>query len=263
MLDGIITRDPGSAFAGAIKLYKGEDAYFKKDYLGAANWLKDLKPADVPADLQFRLVYLQGQTYKQMRNLEAMRPYFLTLVADYKDQDKAAREWLDAGIGLTLTRDFSAAKTALNLAIRQSDEPKLLAEANYWKGMVEEGSGDLDAALATFLAVAKKFPEQGMWVTTAIYEAAEVCVQKGDYEQALKYYQQVLDRSKGDKTTTDRVKAKMAEVRKLKQYKSPALNPSPAPAPKTTPAPKPAPKPTTPPQPKPAPKPGPALNGPH
>jgi tetratricopeptide (TPR) repeat protein len=229
MLDDIMTRDPGTPFAGEIKLYKGEDAFFKKDYPTAASWLKDVKPVDVPEDLRFRLVYLQGQNYKQMRNLEAMRPCFLTLVSDYKDQDKSPREWLDAGIGLTLTRDFSAAKTAIALSISQSNDQKLLAEANYWKGMVEEGSGDLDAALATFLGVANKYPDQVMWTTTALYEAAEVCMQKGDYDQALKSYGQVLDRAKGNKNMSDQVKAKMAQARKLKQLQNPLFNPSPAP----------------------------------
>jgi len=225
MLDRIITQDPGSPLAGEIKLYKGEDAFFKKDYQGAASWLKDLKPVDVPEDLSFRLLYLQGQSYKQMRALETMRPFFLTLVTNYKDQQNAAREWLDVGIGLTLTRDFSAAKTAIALAIAQSNDPKLLAEANYWKGMVEEGTGDLDSALNTFLTVARKYSNQTMWATTALYEAAEVCMQKEDYDQALTYYQQVLDRSQGDKSITDKVKAKMAQARKLKQLKNPLFQP--------------------------------------
>ncbi len=223
MLDRVLAQDPGTPLAGEIKLYKGEDAFFKKDYQAAASWLKDVKPVDVPPELRFRLLYLQGQSCKQMRDIEAMRPFFLALVAGYQDHGKAAREWLDVGIGLTLTTDFSAAKTAIGLAIAQGQDPKLLAEANYWKGMIEEGTGDLDSALATFLAVDKNYRDQVMWATTALYEAAEVCMQKQDYDQALTYYQRVLDRSQGDRAVTDKVKAKMAQARKLKQLNNPIL----------------------------------------
>jgi len=225
MLDQVLSKNPGTPFVGEIKLYKGEDAFFKKDFRSAVSWLSDIKTEEVPGELRFRLLYLQGQSYKHLRDYEKMRPYFLALVKDHNDQEDAANEWLDAGIGLTLTREFSAARTALDLAIGQSDEHKLLAEAHYWKGMVLAGSGDSDGALEAFLHVSKKYPRQIMWRVTALNEAADIYVQKEEYDKALELYRRVLDMSKGDKKVTDKIKAKIAEVKKLKRLQSQVLNP--------------------------------------
>jgi TolA-binding protein len=95
------------------------------------------------------------------------------------------------------------------------------AEMMYWKGMAQTGNGDPQAARQTFLALAQKFPDQGMWVTTALYEAAGISADMGDYDQALKLYNQVLARTKGDDKTSARVKAKIAEVKKLKSLSKP------------------------------------------
>jgi tetratricopeptide (TPR) repeat protein len=225
MLDGIMAADPGTPFVGEIKLYKGEDAFFRKDFLSAVSWLSAVKTEEVPEDLRFRLLYLQGQSYKQLRDYEKMRPYFLALVKDHHEREDAANEWLDVGIGLTLTREFSAAKVALDLAIGQSDQHKLLAEAHYWKGMVLAGSGDSDGALDAFLHVSKNYPRQIMWRVTALNEAADIYVQKEEYDKALELYQRVLDMSQGDRKVTDKVKAKIAEVKKLKRLKNPIIKP--------------------------------------
>jgi len=220
MMDRILARNPGTRFASEIRLYRGEDALFKKDYQGALSWLDGIKPEQVPADLRFKLLYLQGQSYKSVRDLDSMRPLFLALVKNYQEEKGKAREWLDVGIGLTLAREFSAARPALELAVSQSNERRLLAEATYWRGMAEAGAGDGEAALDTFLGVADQYSDQGMWMTTALYEAAGICTEKGDYDRALELYRRVLNLSRGDKRTTDKVKAKIAEVKKLKRLQS-------------------------------------------
>lgn len=225
MMDSILAGNPGTAFASEIKLYRGEDALFKKDYRSAIMWLKDIKPDDVSDELRFKLIYLQGQTYKSVRDMDAMRPLFLALVEDYKDREGKAREWLDVGVGLTLAGEFKAARTALELSISRTDDRKILAEATYWRGMAEAGAGYEGRALETFLSVADKYSDQGMWVPTALNMAADIYVEMGDYDRALKMYKRVLSLTKGNKKTSNDVKAEIAKVKKLKRQKSKVLNP--------------------------------------
>ncbi|MFO8058743.1 MAG: tetratricopeptide repeat protein [bacterium] len=92
--------------------------------------------------------------------------------------------------------------------------------------MGQQGSGDLDSALSTFLSIPEKYPGQDMWVTTALYEAGHIHTQKEEYDQALGLYRRVLDRTSGDKKTSAKVKAKIAEVKKLKREESDSILPS-------------------------------------
>lgn len=216
MLDGIIKRHPGSGFAPEIKFYRAEDSFFRKDYQGAVSWLEGVEASSLPEDLRFRFHYIAGQSYKSLYDLDRMRPHFLAMVADYADRE-GAEEWLAAGIGLTLAREFTPARTALDLCLEQARDRKMLAEASYWKGMVLHGMGDLDGAIVVFMSVNEKYGDQGMWVTTALYEAAGVHAEKEEYDIALDIYQDVLRRSRSDKKTSARVKAKINEVKKLKK----------------------------------------------
>jgi outer membrane protein assembly factor BamD (BamD/ComL family) len=217
MLDRILSRHPGTPLAPRIKYYLGEDAYQRQDYAGTISWLGRIEPVDLPEELRFRLLYLKGQSYKALHDLDRMRPAFLALVRDYRGRPAPPRQWLDVGVGLTLAREFTAARAALDLALSGNTDPKLAVEATYWKGMVEAGTGDQDAALAAFLSIPAKFPDQGMWVVTALYEAAGIYTEKKQYDQALATYERALALAKGDTTTTNAIKGKIAEVKKLKR----------------------------------------------
>jgi tetratricopeptide (TPR) repeat protein len=225
MMNSILTGHPGTKFAQEIKFYRGEDAFIRKDYKGAISWLKHVAVIDLSDELSFRLLYLQGQSYKMIRELENMRIPFLSIVKEYDEEDGTATEWLDIGVGLTLSREFSAAGTALEVVKSKTDDKKLLAETAYWTGLVYEGTGDLDNAYETFMSVLKKYSGQGMWVSTALYEAAGVKTKQADYDRALELYKQVLNMSKGDKKTSAKVKSKISEVKKLKRMNKKFLNP--------------------------------------
>lgn len=220
-LDRLITRHPDSKVAPQVKYYRGEDAFLKKDFAGALAQLEPVEPVDLPPELRFGLLYLKGQSYKMTRDLDRMRPVFLTLVRDYKNEPADPRRWLDVGVGLTLAREFTAARTALDRSLAGTKDPRLLVEATYWKGMVEAGSGNDDAALAIFLSIPEKFPDQGMWTATALYEAAGIYTERGDYDQALATYERALGLVKGDASTTNAIKGKIAEVKKLKSLRKP------------------------------------------
>ncbi|MFO8057171.1 MAG: tetratricopeptide repeat protein [bacterium] len=227
IMSELLSRNPSTPYAEEMKFYHGEDAFLRKDYQGAVSWLKSVRPEDLPdKEKRFRLLYLKGQSHKKLQDLESMRPYFLALVRDYSDLPGHFRELLNAGTGLVLTREFSAARTALDIVIQHSSSPSLKAEALYWKGMGEQGSGNLDSALSTFLSIPEKYPGQDMWVTTALYEAGHIHTQKGEYDQALDLYRRVLARTSGDKKTSAKVKAKIAEVKKLKRQESDSILPS-------------------------------------
>jgi|GEM_PF-5791300 len=221
IMSDLLTQNPSTTYAQQMRFYHGEDAFLRNDYQGAISWLKSVRPEDLPdREKRFRLLYLKGQAHKKVNDLESMRPYFLEMARDYSDQTDRGREWLNVGIGLVLTREFTGGRTALDIVIANSSSKSLQAEALYWKGMAEQGSGDLDAALHTFLEIPDKYPRQDMWVTTALYEAGQIYTRKGDYDRALEMYNRVLSRTKGDKKTTDKVKAKIAEVKKLKRLES-------------------------------------------
>ncbi len=224
MMEDILKDNPGSRFAGEIKLYRAEDAFFKKDFQGAASWLSGVKLEDVPADLRYRLLYLKGRSYKELRELEKMRPCYLAMVEDHEGEGTAS-EWLQVGIGLTLVREFSSASVALDKCTQRTGDPGVLAEAGYWKGLVQQGSGESGQALETFMSVAERYPEQNMWAATALYEAAGIHAENGEYDKALDLYKKVLRLAEGDRRTTARVKAKMAGVKKLKRLDNPVLRP--------------------------------------
>jgi len=217
MLDSILRGRPQTPFAAEIKLYRAEDAFFRKNYRVCASWLEGVEPEDVPEKLRFRLLYLKGRAYKELRELEKMRPCFLDMARGYGDEEGTADEWLNAGVGLTLVHEFNAAEKALAIASAKSEDKDVLAEAAYWTGMAQLGSGRRDAALETFLNVHSKYPDKAMWAATALYEAAGIYAEKKEYDQALELYRRVLKLARGDKSITGRVKAKMAEVKKLKR----------------------------------------------
>ncbi len=216
MIDQLLAAHPGGKFASEIRLYRAEENFYRRDYQGALSWIERVMPVDLPDDLVFRLLYVKGQCYKQLRQIESMRPNFLAIVKDHAEEG-TSQEWLDVGVGLTLAREFTPALFALNLAKTKSDDPRVHAEATYWTGLVQEGTGDLDGAYDTFMSVQKNFSGQGMWVTTSLYEAAGVLVMKKEYDQALDLYRKVLNMSRGDQATSGKVKAKMEEVKAIQK----------------------------------------------
>lgn len=227
IMSDLLTRNPSTPYAEQMKFYQGEDAFLRNDYQGAISWLKSVRPEDLATkEQQFQLLYFKGQSYKKTNDLESMRPYFLSLVRNYSDQTDHLHQWLNVGVGLVLTREFSSGQSALDIVLKLSSSNDLQAQALYWKGMARQGSGDLDAALEVFLSLPDRYPGQGKWVTTGLYEAANVYVQKGEYDRALELYKRVLDRTRGDKRISDKVKAKIAEVKKLKRLKSDKVFPS-------------------------------------
>jgi tetratricopeptide (TPR) repeat protein len=216
MLDTVINENPGSKFSAEVQLYRGEDAFLQKDFGIAAVYLRDIKPEDLPEEMRFQLLYLQGMTFKNLNEWEAMRTPLMLVVRDYKSEVDSAEQWNDIGIGLILAREFSSARTALDLALSQTSDRKLQAEIYYWKGMVEQGSGNYDKALTSYLKLANDYNDQGMWSTTALYEAAGIYAEKCDLDKSLELYRKVLFASKGDKARVDKVNEKINDLQKMK-----------------------------------------------
>ncbi len=88
------------------------------------------------------------------------------------------------------------------------------APTQYWIGFSAFLLGNDAEAAAEFLKIPERYPESGMWVSTAYYWAGRVCERMGKKEQAAAYYHKA-----GGKGTSlqERFALKKAETLKKEQ----------------------------------------------
>lgn len=72
------------------------------------------------------------------------------------------------------------------------DDPESRARLRFWIGDCLESLGEREAATGAFLALAERFPAQGLWGITALLRAAALCEMGGELSRAAQLYARAL-----------------------------------------------------------------------
>jgi TolA-binding protein len=78
---------------------------------------------------------------------------------------------------------------------RQKLEPSVQAEVLFWLAEGSQKQGRQIQALRHYLRVFWDYPEEHIWAVTALYRAALIYEQRGDYRVARKMLSTVVDRA--------------------------------------------------------------------
>ncbi len=87
----------------------------------------------------------------------------------------------------------------IELASKKAKTKEEKAESLFWKASVEAKLGRTDDAIIDYMKIAYEYKGTEPWASTALYRAAELFEEKGDYKQALKLYSKVAKIKKGTK----------------------------------------------------------------
>jgi tetratricopeptide (TPR) repeat protein len=117
--------------------------------------------------------------------------------------------------------DYPNALQAYRSAL-EGQKPAERPSTQYWIGFCSFLLGRDKEAVAEFLKIPARYPDSGMWVTTAYYWAGRASERMGQKEQAAEYYRKAGGKGK---STQERFAMKRAEAARDASTKAQAPNP--------------------------------------
>ncbi len=112
--------------------------------------------------------------------------------------------------------ELDLAYKLINLALKKAKTKQQKAESLFWKASIEAQEGKGDDAIIDYLKIAYDFKGLEPWSSTALYKAAQLFEEKGEYRQALKLYQKVAKLKRGTKegeVAAEKVKSLLKKVK--------------------------------------------------
>jgi tetratricopeptide (TPR) repeat protein len=167
------------------------DAYSAAQKVENVNDLPENERAAFLAKLA-RYYKLTGQKEKAVELLQELLSRYGLKGVDYDDLVSLA----------ILAQEQGKLKLAYKLieqARKLAKKPQQVVESTFWKAAVEAQEGRTDDAIIDYLKIAYDYPKFEPWASTALYRAAQLFEEKGDYRQALKLYRKVARLKRGTK----------------------------------------------------------------
>ncbi|WP_456436262.1 tetratricopeptide repeat protein [Thermovibrio ammonificans] len=167
------------------------------DAYSAAQKVKDVDnlPEGVRASFLAKLARYYKLTGNKERAVELTRELierFGLKGVDYDDLVSLAILAQESG-------KLDLAKKLILQARKKAVKPEQVVESTFWKAAIEAQQGDIDDAIIDYLKIAYDYSKYEPWASTALYRAAQLFEQKGDYRQALKLYEKVAKLKRGTK----------------------------------------------------------------
>ena len=95
--------------------------------------------------------------------------------------------------------ELPLAYNLITLASKKAKTKEEKAESLFWKASIEAKLGRTDDAIIDYMKIAYEYEGVEPWASTALYRAAGLFEEKGDYKQALKLYRKVAKIKRGTK----------------------------------------------------------------
>ncbi len=113
--------------------------------------------------------------------------------------------------------ELSLAEKLIGEAMKKAKTKEQKAESLFWKASVEAQAGRTDDAIIDYMKIAYDFKGVEPWSSTALYRAAQLFEEKGDYRQALKLYRKVAKLKRGTKEGEVAAEKVKSLLKKLKE----------------------------------------------
>ncbi len=108
------------------------------------------------------------------------------------------------------------AKRLIDEALKRAETKEQRAESLFWKASIEAQEGKVDDAIIDYMKIAYDFKGVEPWSSTALYRAAQLFEEKGDYRQAFKLYRKVSKLKRGTKEgeiAAEKVKSLLKKIK--------------------------------------------------
>ena len=126
-------------------------------------------------------------------------------------------EHLHVGLMLQQLADYATALKVFRRIAKQSSNPRMRAEAQFWIAETYQLQGEAGVALKAYQQIASQYPAQQKWAFTALFRAGEIYEQLQQYAKAIGMYQRVAtadpDNPQG-RFAAERVKYLKAKIAK-------------------------------------------------
>jgi len=198
LMEQILDENPGTPFADQIALELGEELFQRANYDLALARFQGLEPLQQSPEQNSRILFMKGFCQDKVGHTQDMIATYSKLIAAYPSTTTFLGERVQVGVSLKLAEQYDLAIKAFEQALKTETDRGALAEAQYWMGECFQSKGDDRRAITEYMKVTYLYPDQGIWATSAKYQAATILERLGQYQEAVRLYEMVLKESKGD-----------------------------------------------------------------
>ncbi|MBN2208163.1 MAG: tetratricopeptide repeat protein [Candidatus Coatesbacteria bacterium] len=151
------------------------------------------------------LLFRIGETYRQLGEQERAFEYYKTIVDDYENERGMCKELVVIGDNLRKMGRFELAQSALGMVIADdSCEVRYAVEAKFWFAHTLQEQKQFDEAILKYLDLSYTYTQEEAvpWVVSARANVGECYEAKGDYEEAIRVYQKIVEKYPGSLWST-------------------------------------------------------------
>jgi tetratricopeptide (TPR) repeat protein len=187
---------PGSKMANQGLFFLARSAHEESNPSLAWQYLRKIDPGSLSGrDREEYLLAKAGLEMELGRESESMQTYQTLL--ETAPQAIPQEKKLKLALLAQQQGDWNRAQSMLEelWESRQKLEPSVQAEVLFWLAEGSQKQGRQIQALRHYLRVFWDYPEEHIWAVTALYRAALIYEQRGDYRVARKMLSTVVDRA--------------------------------------------------------------------
>ena len=207
----MLGRFPESASAPRAQ-YKIGDALFRlKKYDEALAAFQQVIDGYNDREFAAQAQYSIGSCYKEKQALDLAVSSYLSVINDYTDVSSVDVQKLSIGIFFQDVKMYDLAMKSFTQVLKFTKDPEIKLEAQYYIGETLYDSGDFQQAILEFFKVTYMgFSPKNIWVSTSKFRIAEIYEAQGDWNKALKIYNELYNLFGGGdrrgQTASDRMK---------------------------------------------------------
>ncbi|MEO2065876.1 MAG: tetratricopeptide repeat protein, partial [Desulfurobacteriaceae bacterium] len=183
----------------------------------AYQYAKEVKSvSELPKEERAPFLAKLARYYKLTGNKEEA----LKLVSQLLKEGDPSKVDYDDLISLSLLAQergsTDVAKRLIDEALKRAENKEQRAESLFWKASIEAQEGKIDDAIIDYMKIAYDFKGIEPWSSTALYRAAQLFEEKGNYRQALKLYRKVSKLKRGTKEgeiAAEKVKSLLKKIK--------------------------------------------------
>ncbi|HUT02623.1 MAG TPA: tetratricopeptide repeat protein [bacterium] len=161
------------------------------------------------------LLFRVGQAYRRLGDSDLAIDYYGLLVTEYGDVKGLCEELVAVGDNLRKMGKFKLAQSALSIVISDdSCQARYTVEAQFWFAHTLQEQGRFDEAILRYLDLSYSYTQEAAvpWVTSARANVGECYEVKGDFDEAVRVYEKIIEKypgslwSKQARARIDRIK---------------------------------------------------------
>jgi tetratricopeptide (TPR) repeat protein len=142
-------------------------------------------------ELRFRALVNGASVWQRLNAWESAAEMNEAVLLEFGDRVDASSFALKTGFSYFKANRVTRALEYFDMA-NQNPSPTDAPEIVYWIAQCNKRLGNVDLALEQFLQISVLFRGSGKWPVTADFEAARIYEQRGEFENALSLYREIV-----------------------------------------------------------------------